>query len=113
MRPKEFWGISSYLSTAIATFAKVADMLDSCFDVIYDFVCLLDHFCTKTLNFMHFLQKRDIPTDRRIDRRTDRQTDTTSYRDARTHLKIMVTITMSVQFIFERVLIRGFQFWSY
>ena len=37
----------------------------------------------KTLNFMHFLQTRDIPTDRP----TDRRTDTSSYRDARTHLQ--------------------------
>ena len=29
----------------------------------------------KTLNFMHFLQKRDIRTDGRTDRRTDRPTD--------------------------------------
>ncbi len=37
----------------------------------------------KTLNFMHFLQKRDIRTDQRTDRPTDRRTDTFSYRDAR------------------------------
>ena len=32
------------LSTAIATL--VVDILESCFDVIHDFLCLLDHFCT-------------------------------------------------------------------
>ena len=37
MRPQEFLGISSY---------RDARMLESYFDVIPDFVCLLDHFCT-------------------------------------------------------------------
>ena len=45
----------------------------------------------ETLNFVYFLQKRDIPNDQRTDGRTDgptdRQTDPPSYRDARTHLK--------------------------
>ena len=45
MRPHEFWGISSYLSMAIAK-PLVVDMLESCFDVIHDFLGLLDHFCT-------------------------------------------------------------------
>ena len=44
------------------------------------------------LKFMHFLQKRDIPTDGPTDQRTngptDQRTDTPSYRDAKTHLKM-------------------------
>ena len=51
------------------------------FMTLYAFRIISVH---KTLNFMHFLQKRDI----RTDRPTDRRTDTPSYRDARTHLKI-------------------------
>ncbi len=43
MRPHEYWGIFSYLITAIATFG--VDMLESCFDIIHDFLSLFDHFC--------------------------------------------------------------------
>ena len=46
------------------------------FMTLYAFRIISVH---KTLNFMHFLQERDIPTDGR--------TDAPSYRDARTHLK--------------------------
>ena len=57
------------------------------FMTLYAFRIISVH---KTLNFMHFLQKRDIRTDGPTDGRTDRRrTDTPSYRDARTHLKTM------------------------
>ena len=48
------------------------------FMTLYAFRIISVH---KTLNFMHFLQKRDIRTDRRNDGRTDRRTN------GRTHLK--------------------------
>ena len=46
------------------------------FLTLYAFLIIFVH---KILYFMHFLQKRDIPMDRR--------TDTPSYRDARKHQK--------------------------
>ncbi len=51
-------------------------MLESCFDVIHDFLCL-----HKIPNFMHFSRKHHIPTDGPTNRPP-------SYRDAGTHLKI-------------------------
>ena len=56
------------------------DMLKSCFDVIYDFVCLLDHVCRRNSQYHAFITKAS---------HTDGQTDPSSYRDAKTHLKIM------------------------
>ena len=95
MRPHKFWGISSYLSLAIATFGgRYARAVLMLIMTLYAFLIISAH---KILNFRHFLQKRDIWTDRRTDgptdgpkdQRTDRRMDTPSYRDARTYLKIL------------------------
>ena len=55
------------------------------FMTLYAFLIISVH---KTLDFMHFLQKRDRHTDGPTNGRTDGRTGTPSYRDARTHLKI-------------------------
>ena len=68
----------------------MVDMPESYFDVIHLTLYALRIISVhKTLNFTHFLQKRDIHTDGRMDGRTDGRTDTPSYKDARTHLKTM------------------------
>ena len=57
MRPHEFWGISSYLITAIATFggryARELFWYDSSIMTLYAFLTISAH---KILNFMRFLQ---------------------------------------------------------
>ena len=70
------------LSTAIATFGgRYARELFWCYSWLY--MPSWSFLYIKLKNFMHFLQKRDIPTDGW----TDQRTDTPSYRDARMHLK--------------------------
>ena len=72
-------------------------MLESCFDVIHDLVCLFDHFCTWDSQF-HVLFTKAWPKALRMDgstkRPTDQPTDTPSYRDARMHLKIYTSISI-------------------
>ena len=55
-----------------------------------EFICTA--FLMKEPRILRFKRLRDRqtdrPTDQPTDRPTDRRTDTTSYRDARTHLKI-------------------------
>ena len=61
------------LSTAIATFGgRYARATLILFMTLYALRIISVH---KTLNFVYFLQKRDIPTDRRTDGPTDRRTD--------------------------------------
>ena len=54
---------------------NVVDMLESCFDVIHDLVCLLDHFCLWDSQFHVFFTKAWPKASR-----TDRRTDTLLYR---------------------------------
>jgi len=83
IRPHELWGISSYLSTATATFVgRYARELFRC--------CSWLSKSSLTLLFIKFsiwcIYHKSI-TYIHTDGRTDGRTDTLSYRDARMHLK--------------------------
>ena len=86
MRPQEFWGISSYLSTAIATFGgRYARELFWCYLWLSkpSWSFLYIKFSISCIFHKSITYGR---TDRRTDGRTDQRTDTPSYRDASTHL---------------------------
>ena len=88
MRPHEFLGIFSYLSTAIATFGGIYAR-----ELFWRYSWL----CMPSWLFLHikfsiswFFYK--------CDQRTDRRTDTHPFRDARTHLRSLPLISVFSSF---------------
>ena len=60
---------------------------------LHEILDLINHLL-ETIDFPCFWQKRDRPTNQPMDGPTDGQTDRPSYRDARTHLKMVSVQTL-------------------